>query len=355
MMRVQAPSLKTPTPNQISLVCSLGISIPASLFFQTFIQRTELSILFFALLFLLGFLLIKFTINRFLDRQIKLIYKLISQTKASKREAFYFKSVLPQKTIDEVREDAARWSEHHLNIMEKLEQNDKFRKEFLQNLSHELKTPIFSIQGYVDTLLDGAFDDPETRMKFLRNAEKNIERLASLVQDLDQITKLEQGELSLNYQTYIIQDLFKEICEGLEIKFLEHKINWQIKKGCERSLWVYADKDKIRQVLTNLVDNAIKYGKQNGVVEGSFYLLSNKKILIEITDDGQGIQDEHLPRIFERFYRTDEARSRKIGGSGLGLAICKHILEAHGEFIHVRSTPDVGTTIGFELPQSKSS
>ena len=205
----------------------------------------------------------------------------------------------------------------------------------------------------MDTLLNGALNDQEVNVKFLSNTSKNIDRLVNLVDDLDEITKLESGEQTLFKENFIIQDLFKEVAESLSIKADEKKIRCIIKKGCEQPINVYADKEKIRQVLINLIDNAIKYGKQNGLVEGSAYIIDGKKVLVEISDNGYGIAEEHLPRIFERFYRTDLARTRHIGGSGLGLSIAKHIIEAHDETIHARSKIDVGSTFGFTLPSVK--
>jgi two-component system phosphate regulon sensor histidine kinase PhoR len=351
-MRIQTPTLKSPSPNQIASVCALAFCFPATTVFYWTTRDERNSAIFFLISFVWSFGCTRWIFQRYINRQIKLIYKLIAETKASKRENFFFKNILPPKSIDDAREDAIRWSEHQLNAMETLEKTDQYRKEFLQNLGHELKTPIFSIQGYIDSLMDGAVENPELRIKFLSNADKNIQRLTNLVSDLDQIVRLEQGELILDRSTFAIQDLFREVCEGLELQSREKKITCRIKKGCESPIRVHADFKKIRQVLTNLVDNAIKYGRENGVVEGSFYTMPNNKVLIEITDDGLGIANEHIHRIFERFYRTDSARSRKIGGSGLGLSICKHILEVHGESIHVRSTPDIGTTIGFELPEA---
>jgi two-component system, OmpR family, phosphate regulon sensor histidine kinase PhoR len=175
----------------------------------------------------------------------------------------------------------------------------------------------------------------------------------NVVDDLDAISMLESGEQLLIKDPFIVQDLLKEVYDSLSIRADEKQIRCIIKKGCEVPLSVFADKEKIRQVFINLVDNAIKYGKQNGEVESSFYRVDGAKVLIEISDDGAGIAEEHLPRIFERFYRTDHARSRKVGGSGLGLSICKHIIEAHGQAMHVRSTPDVGTTFGFTLQSKK--
>ena len=339
------------SPNQLASISALIISIPIAGSFYFFKLEWWVPLIAFALIFLGCFGLIHFILKNFIYSQIKLIYKMISQTKASKREEFYNKHLLPQKSIDEVRRDVQKWAEQRKNELETLQQNEAFRKEFLQNLSHELKTPIFSIQGYVETLLNGAMDNPDVNTKFLQNTEKNIERLVNLVSDLDEISKLESGVLRLNQEVFTIQDLTKEIFDSLFLKAQEKNINMGIKKGCEMPLMVLADKEKIRQVLINLIDNAIKYGKNNGMIEASFYKVEESNILIEITDNGHGIAEEHRLRIFERFYRTDAARSRKVGGSGLGLSICKHIIEAHKQSIHVRSTIDVGTTFGFELPQ----
>lgn len=299
--------------------------------------------------YILTYLLIAFMLRKFIYRKLKLIYKLIYQTKATKKEEFYYNNILPQKSIDEVRVDVEVWAAHHKEEIEELRENEIFRKEFLLNLSHELKTPVFAIQGYVDTLINGALDKPEVNKKFLGNAAKNVTRLVNLINDLDEISRLESGEQLLYKETFIIQDLIEDVFETLSINAEEKQIKCSIKKGCEIPLNVYADKEKIRQVLINLVDNAIKYGKEYGIVEGSVYSMEGKRILVEITDDGAGIAEEHLPRIFERFYRTDLARTRKIGGSGLGLSICKHIIEAHGQTMHVRSKIDVGTSFGFTL------
>ena len=242
-----------------------------------------------------------------------------------------------------------KWGEKRNEEIELLKKNEAYRKEFLQNLAHEFKTPIFAIQGYVDTLLSGAMDDTVIRKKFLENAAKNVDRLVNLMNDLDEISTLERGEQLLYKQNFIVQDLIREIFESLSIKTHAKNIRTSIKKGCESPITVFADKEKIRMVLTNLVENATKYGKLNGSIVASIYKIDEKNVLIEVSDDGIGIEEEHLTRIFERFYRTDAARSRDKGGTGLGLAICKHIIEAHGQSVHVRSTPDVGTTIGFTL------
>ncbi|MEY2836128.1 MAG: hypothetical protein RLZZ557_1790 [Bacteroidota bacterium] len=304
------------------------------------------------LILLLVFFLTRFLVEEFVHRKIKLIYKFIHQTKVSKREEFFLKNVLPQQSITEVGEEVLQWADQRKAEMEILEKNEAFRKEFLQNLSHEFKTPAFAIQGYLETLIAGASEQPEIRKKFLENAFRNTERLINLISDLDEITKLESGKLTMHYQNFVIHDLIHDVFESLHIKTAAKKTKCMIKKGCEQPISVYADKEKIRQVLINLVDNAIKYGNSEGKVEAGIYRTDNN-VLIEITDDGIGIAEEHLPRIFERFFRTDYGRSRNIGGSGLGLAICKHIIEAHGHFIQVRSKPGIGTTFGFTLKRIK--
>lgn len=345
-------SKKNISPQQLSVLTALALAIPIALGIYIFKPVWWIALSSFVVIFLGSYGLILYTLQNFIYRKIKLIYKFIYQTKASKKEEFYYKNILPQKSIDEVKDDVESWAEQRKAEIEMLQQNEVYRKEFLQNLSHELKTPIFAIQGYVDTLINGALDNPEVNKKFLQSTSRNIDRLVNLVDDLDAISKLESGEQLLLKDSFVIQDLLKEVYESLSMKADEKQIKCIIKKGCELPLTVFADKEKIRQVFINLVDNAIKYGKQHGTIESSFYKVDGARILIEISDDGSGISEEHLHRIFERFYRTDLARSRKVGGSGLGLSICKHIIEAHGQTIHVRSKIDVGSTFGFTL-QSK--
>lgn len=344
---------KKTSPQRLSLFGGLLAATITSVVIFCFRPHWLTLLLSFSLFFLFFYFILLYCIQRYIQYQIRLIYKLIAQTKASKKEEFFIKNILPKKTIEEAAQDVSNWAEQRKAEMETLQNNENFRKEFLQNLSHELKTPIFSIQGYIETLLNGAIHNQEVNIKFLQNASRNVERLTNLVNDLDEISKLESGALTLQYQHFVINDLVKEVFETLEIKTKEKEITCFIKKECDNPLTVYADKEKIRQVLINLVDNAIKYGKTKGKVESGIFLINNNEVLIEISDDGSGIAEEHRLRIFERFYRTDWARSRKIGGSGLGLAICKHILEAHEKDIHVRSTVDVGSTFVFSLSTGK--
>ena len=342
-------STKNLSPRQLATYTAVILSIPVAIGIALLTRDWKIGLISLGVVFAGSYSLIIITLERFIYRKIKLIYKLIYQTKATKKEEVYFKYILPQKSIDEVREDVEAWGERRNREIESLRRNEAFRKEFLQNLSHEFKTPIFAIQGYVDTLLGGAMDDEVIRKKFLENTAKNVDRLVNLVNDLDEISRLESGAQRLYKQNFIIQDLIREVYDSLSIKTQAKNIKTSIKKGCEAPITVFADKEKIKQVLINLVENACKYGKTNGTIIASVYKTDDSHVLVEIGDDGIGIEEEHLGRIFERFYRTDSARSRDKGGTGLGLAICKHIIEAHGQSIHARSTPDIGTTIGFTV------
>ncbi len=346
-------SKKNISPRQLSAFTALVLAIPASLL-VLIVQRNWLwATGTFLVIFGGGYLLISFMLERFIYRKIKLIYKFIYRTKATPKEETYYKYILPQKSIDEVREDVEAWAAENQQEIAILRRNEQFRKEFLQNLSHEFKTPVFAIQAYVDTLLQGALDNPDVNKKFLEKTARNIDRLTNLLNDLDEISSLERGEIVIYKQNFIIQELVREVFESLSVRAEANQIQCSIKKGCESPLTVFADKEKIRQVIINLVENSIKYGKKGGHVIASMYKTDGKHILVEVSDDGIGIDEKHLPRIFERFYRTDEGRSIDVTGSGLGLAICKHIIEAHGQTIHVRSRVDVGTTVGFTLDSKR--
>jgi two-component system phosphate regulon sensor histidine kinase PhoR len=345
---------KNLSPQQLSAFTALILSVPIAMGIWVLRADWLIALVSLAITFIGSYLLIRFVLESFIYRKIKLIYKFIYQTKATKREETYYKYILPQKGIDEVRQDVEQWAEQRSAEIELLKTNEAYRKEFLQNLAHEFKTPIFAIQGYVDTLLSGAMENPEVSKRFLENASRNVDRMVNLVQDLDEISRLESGEQPLALENFVIQDMIREIYEALSIKTNARNIRCSIKKGCESPISVFADKEKIRQVLNNLLENATKYGKNDGSIVASIYKMDGQHVLIELSDDGIGISEEHLPRIFERFYRTDRGRSRDVGGTGLGLAICKHIIEAHGQTMHVRSKPDVGTTIGFTLEANKS-
>ncbi len=342
---------KNLSPRQLALLTALVLSSLIGLSVFVLITNWKLLLAYFIVCFVVVYLLVFQILELFIYKKIKLIYKLISYTKASKREEAYQKYILPNKGIDDVRVDVEKWAIQKTNEIQTLQSNEQFRKEFLQNLSHEIKTPVFAIQGYLELLADGAVDDPKLSNKFIKQAEANVQRLVGLLNDVDVITNLEINKEPILKQHFIIQDLIVEAVQNLNVKLIKKNIQFQLKKDSEEPVEVFADKNKIYQVLVNIFSNAAKYGKIDGEIIASVYYLEDKKVLIEITDNGIGIEESHIPRLFERFYRTDDARSREIGGSGLGLAICKHIIEAHGENIHVRSQQNVGTTVGFTLAQ----
>ena len=343
---------KITTPG-IAAWASILFSLPFGLSIWLSTLSLPQTIIGFLGLAIVTFLVIKYLIETLIERKIKLLYKFIFQTKATHKQETYYKYILPKKSIDQVEEDVQKWAERNKEELEVLRTNDQFRKEFLQNLSHEFKTPIFAIQGYVDILKDLDMQDEKLKHRYLKKATKNIERLTNLLGDLDEISKLERGELKLIKENFTIQDSVREIFESISILAEQKNIHCSIKKGCETPITVFADKIKINQVLLNLVKNSIKYGKQNGHIVASMYRTDGNNVLVEISDDGIGIEEANVGRVFERFYRTAEGRSIDVTGSGLGLAICKHIIEAHKQNIHVRSSKDVGTTVGFTLENKK--
>ena len=343
---------KNPSPALLSFVTASVIAA-ANTLLSLLLQPAWWQICLVAgITFGVTYVLYYYTLQRFIYRKIKLIYKFISQTKATPREEFFNKHILPQKSLDDASKDVAKWAVRHRDEIETLRASEQFRKEFLMNLAHELRTPIFSVQGYVETLLGGALEDPAVNRKFLANAAKGIDRLADLVNDLDQISRLEGGKVALQKEPFALQELVTEVYEEFALQAAEKDIRLEIKKGSERSLTVRADKAKIRQVLANLVENALKYGRSGNTITACSYIMDERRAYLEISDDGPGIAEEHLPRVFERFYRADRSRSQQVGGTGLGLAIVKHIVEAHGQTLTVRSKPGVGSSFGFTLERA---
>jgi two-component system phosphate regulon sensor histidine kinase PhoR len=257
---------------------------------------------------------------------------------------------MKDKHVEHISEELSAWADTNDQKIEQLKQTEKFRKEYLGNVAHELKTPIFNIQGYISTLLNGGLEDDLINRKFLERTEKSIDRLINIVNDLDTISKLESDMTALKMVDFDIVALTKEIADQLEMKASEHKIKFFI-KGADNlpsPFWVSADKHYVGQVLVNLLTNSICYGREGGQTRVRFRDLLDK-ILVEVEDTGVGIAKEDLPRVFERFYRTDKGRSREHGGTGLGLAIVKHIIEAHGEHINLRSELGTGSTFSFTL------
>ena len=300
--------------------------------------------------FVTAYFTILFFVQNYIYRKIKLIYKNIHNFKLSPTDK---KNILDADTaaIDVVEKEVAFWTKERQEEIDTLKEMENYRRDYLGNVSHELKTPIFNIQGFVHTLLEGGIYDDAINMKYLQRAAKNIERLQTIVTDLEAINKLESGQLMLDIQTFALRDLAEEVMEDLEIKAKERNITLVFKEGADQNFRVRAAREGIRQVFTNLLENSIKYGNKDGHTKVSFYDMDTR-ILIEIADNGVGIKQEHLNHVFDRFYRADKSRSRSIGGSGLGLSIVKHIVEAHRQTINVRSSLDLGSTFGFTLEKA---
>jgi len=345
--------IKNPTPQSISIYASLVISMVILLLFGVFsvsklvnFNFTEIIILFLSVFFTC-YLVFSYFLKNYIYRKIKLIYKNIRSTKITGSENS--KSIdLSSNVFQDVGEEVALWAENRNKEIETLKAMETYRRNFLGDISHELKTPIFNIQGYIHTLLEGGLYDEKINKKFLTRAANNVERLHFIVEDLEAISRLETGEMKLDVQTFGTRKLTEEVIEDLEMTAEEMNIELSFKEGADQNFEVRADREKIRRVLMNLVVNSIKYGKIDGHTKIGFYDMDSY-ILIEVADNGIGIEKEHLKRVFERFFRADKSRSRKQGGSGLGLSIVKHITEAHKQTINLRSTYGVGSTFGFTL------
>ena len=303
---------------------------------------------FAAFTYILSFIVIQFRVERFIYRRVKKIYDdltLLESTTLRKQPITTDMATLTEE-IDKYARDKK------LEI-ETLKVREEYRKEFLGNVSHELKTPLFTVQGYLLTLLDGAIDDKKVSQKYLNRANKGLERLIYIVKDLDMITKLEVGDLRLNIEAFVIVELVENVFDLLEMKAAKKKISLIFDLDYNQPIMVLADKERIQQVLTNLIVNSIKYGEEKGTTEVSIENLIKNKVIVRVTDNGEGIEEVNLPRLFERFYRVDKSGSRKEGGSGLGLSIVKHIIEAHDEKIYVESELGIGSEFSFTLEKAK--
>ena len=258
------------------------------------------------------------------------------------------KNPITADEIGELEKSASRWIAERGEEIAQLKRHETYRKEYLGNVSHELKTPIFNIQGYISTLLDGGLEDPKVNRSFLKKAENSVARMINIVDDLQSINQLERGVLELHEEWFDIVALAKDVFDAQELKAKERNITFELANDLEQPVIVNADKFRIRQVLVNLVVNSIRYGKENGVTMIKINDIGDKAV-VEVTDNGIGISSEHLSRVFERFYRVDKSRSRELGGTGLGLAIVKHIIEAHNQKISVLSTEGAGSVFSFTL------
>jgi two-component system phosphate regulon sensor histidine kinase PhoR len=345
--------LKNPTPHQIALFTALrtGLLVAAlSILLLYFLSWPEwVTALAIPLVAVIATYFISYNyIKVYILRKIKVIYKTIHDKKLTQEEKKSTSFDMNSNIINEVEKDVQEWADDHEKEINRYKSWAEYRRKYIGDISHELKTPIFNIQGYIYTLLEGGLKDERINVSYLKKAANNIDRLQTIVQDLESISRLESGELVLDLQVFDIKELTEEVFEDFEIKAARKKIGLEFKEGAATNYKVKADREYIRQVLSNLVNNSIKYGTENGKTKIGFYDM-DKNILIEVADNGIGIPQKHLPHVFDRFYRVDKSRSRHQGGSGLGLSIVKHIIEAHHQTINVRSTASLGSTFGFTL------
>jgi len=300
------------------------------------------------IVFLISFFIIQYRVENFIYKRMKKIYDDVSLLDGS--------TLGRQKittNMETLTKEVELFARNKKLEIEALKIRENYRREFIGNVSHELKTPLFTVQGYIETLLDGALNDEKIREKYLKRAKKGVERLTYIIKDLDMITKLEVGELHLEKETFDIIDLIENVFESLEMKASKNLISLTFNKKYQNPIWVKADKDRIQQVLSNLIVNSIKYGINKGTTELSIENLIMNKVLIRVTDNGEGINNDQIPRLFERFYRVDKSGSREQGGSGLGLSIVKHILDAHNEKIYVESQIGIGSEFSFTLEKTE--
>jgi len=295
------------------------------------------------------FLLIYYTFNNFIFEKINPIYKTIENIPLTTEELR--KKLEGKDVIQEVNRLVINYAQNRAKEIKKLRRMEKYRKEFLGNVSHELKTPIFNIQGYILTLLDGGLEDPEINREYLVRTEQSINRMISIIEDLESITKLESGELQLTMKDFDIVKLIKEAFQAQDRNSEKYGIDLTFEKNYDKPIMVIGDKKRIFEAVNNLIANSIIYGNKNGTAEVSIEDLG-ENILVSISDDGIGISTEDIHRIFERFYRTDKGRSRDRGGTGLGLSIVKHIIEAHNQTITVSSEPGKGSVFSFTMKKA---
>ena len=298
--------------------------------------------------FLFAFFVLQYRVEKFIYKRVKKIYDDVSLLENS---SFRNQSITTDMAT--LTKEVQKFAKDKKLEIETLKIREEYRREFLGNVSHELKTPLFTVQGYLLTLLDGAMDDKNIRKKYLQRAEKGVERLIYIVKDLDMITKLETGDIHLELSDFNIVEVIQNVFDLLEMRAAKKNITLTFDRKYNAEILVFADQEKIQQVVTNLVMNSIKYCKENGTTEVSIEDLVNNKIIVRVTDNGEGIEKKHIPRLFERFYRVDKSGARSEGGSGLGLAIVKHIVEGHDEKIYIESEYGVGSEFSFTLEKIK--
>ena len=344
-------------PGRIIYAVSLLLAIIVSTLFFAIsfwlhkdVHATDLCALI-CILFGFTFIALRFLYNKYIFENLDKIYREIVRLKNPNEPIRTFQK---SETVitNEIQNILLDWSKESKEEIDNLKQVEIYRREFLSNVSHELKTPIFSAQGYIHTLIDGGIDDADINLLYLNKAAKNIDRLVSMVDDLESISKLEAGELIVELRTFDLTDLINDVIDSLDLQSKEKDVKLVLDESANKSVYVNGDRDLVRQVIVNLLVNSIKYGTKSGETKIS-YADGGDKIIVDIADNGIGIEKEHLPRLFERFYRVDKSRSREQGGTGLGLAIVKHIIEAHHQYISVHSEVGKGTTFSFSLQLSK--
>lgn len=352
MHKALSMTLKFKKSYKFAFKSTFYITLFSSLFlgiFDYFIQPINGWIIAFFVVSLavFSFFVLQYRVEHFIYRRVKKIYDDVSLLESSP-----LRNQTITTDMQTLTEEIQKFATKKKIEIEAFKIREEYRREFLGNVSHELKTPLFTIQSYLLTLLDGAMDDKSVRKKYLQRAEKSVERLIYIVKDLDMISKLENGVLSIKKEPFNIVELIRNVFELLEMKALSKNITLTFDATYRKPVMVFADAEKIQQVVMNLIINSIAYGKENGTTEVSIESLTPQKIIVRITDNGEGIEKNNLERVFERFYRVDKSGARTEGGSGLGLAIVKHIIETHNEKIYVESDYGVGSEFSFTLEKS---
>ncbi len=347
--------MKNPTPKKIAIYTALLAAVLTTginLLFvwsplDNYVPVAVASVVIvFAGVYLASWMLL----SDFMFKKISPIYKTISRLR--NREETLREELEKRDLTEEINREVEDWASGQSEEMDQLREMEQYRKEFLGNVSHELKTPIFNVQGYVLTLLDGALDDPKVNRKYLERAEKSINRLINIVGDLDIISRLDSGEVKIEFENFDMVQLVREVFELQEMRAQKGGITLEWKTRPNKPVPVHADRERIQEVMVNLVVNSIKYGSEKGCTSVDLIDMEDR-IMVEVSDNGLGIPNADLPRIFERFYRVDKSRSRNQGGTGLGLAIVKHIIEAHNQTVNVRSKEGQGTVFNFTLMKGR--
>ena len=332
-----------------SIFITAILTLMVSVFLYVIYSLDVLIVATFALVcFLTAFLIIQYRVQQFIYKRVKKIYDDLTLLESSTFDRSQITTDMATLT-----QEIDKYAKNKKIEIEALKIRERYRKEFIGNVSHELKTPLFMVQGYISTLIDGAADDKTLREKYLKRADKGVERLIYIIKDLDMITKFEAGDLRLEIESFDIVELVENVFELLEMKAAKKKIALTFDMDYKHPILVNGDRERIQQVISNLIVNSIKYGEKNCTTEVSIENLIKNKVIVRITDNGEGIEKIHIPRLFERFYRIDKSGSRKEGGSGLGLAIVKHIIEAHDEKLYVESEYGIGSEFSFTLEKAK--